>query len=71
MTAGVRYTKDRKRFFTNQTLTITGPGGTAATGAPVGTAVPLVPPDSDVDQDFSSTSPRIALDYQLTHLALL
>ncbi len=71
LTAGVRYTKDRKRFFTNQTLTITGPGGTAATGAPVGTVVPLVPPDSDVGQDFSNTSPRIALDYQLTHLALL
>ena len=71
LTAGLRYTKDRKRFFTNQTLSITGPAGTAATGAPPGTVVPLVPPNSDVGQDFSNTSPRIALDYQVTPRALL
>ena len=71
LTAGARYTKDKKRFFTNQTLTISGPAGTAATGAPIGTVVPLVPPDSDVGQDFSNTSPRVALDYQLTRQTLL
>jgi iron complex outermembrane recepter protein len=71
LTAGVRFTQDRKRFMTNQTLTITGPGGTAATGAPPGTVVPLVPPDSDVSQKFSNTSPHVALDYKLTDEALL
>jgi iron complex outermembrane receptor protein len=71
LTAGLRYTKDRKRFMTDQTLTITGPGGTAATGASPGTVVPLVPPDSDVSQDFSNTSPRVALDYKLSPRALL
>jgi iron complex outermembrane receptor protein len=71
LTAGLRYTKDHKQFLTNQTLTITGPGGTAATGAPPGTVVPLVPPNSDVSQDFSNTSPRVALDYKVTPQALL
>jgi iron complex outermembrane receptor protein len=69
-TAGVRYTEDRKHFFTNQTLTITGPGGTAATGAPPGTVVPLVPPNSDVAQKFTNTSPRVSLDYRLSDTAL-
>jgi iron complex outermembrane receptor protein len=71
LTAGVRYTEDKKRFLTNQTLTITGPGGTAATGAPVGTVVPLVPPDSDVARTFTNTSPHVSLDYKLTDSALL
>jgi iron complex outermembrane receptor protein len=71
LTAGVRYTKDKKRFLTNQTLTITGPGGTAATGAPPGTVVPLVPPNSDVAQTFSNTSPHVSLDYKVTDTALV
>jgi len=71
LTAGLRYTHDKKRFLTNQTLTITGPGGTAATGAPVGTVVPLVPVNSNVSNTFSNTSPRVALDYKLSNTALV
>lgn len=71
LTAGLRYTHDRKSFFTNQTLTITGPGGTAATGAPVGTVAPLVPPNSNPRQSFNNTAPRVTVDYKLGRNALV
>jgi iron complex outermembrane receptor protein len=71
ITAGFRYTEDKKRFLTNQTLTITGPGGTALTGAPVGAVVPLVPPNSDLTRKFPNAAPHASIQYQFSEEAMV
>lgn len=70
LAAGVRYTRDQKQFLANETLTITGAGGTAATGAPVGAVIPLIPPNSNVSQTFTNSSPRVSLDYRFDERTL-
>jgi iron complex outermembrane recepter protein len=64
LTAGGRYTKDKKRFLSDQYLIL----GTAAPfvfGAPAGTLVPLVPRNSLARRSFDNFSPRVSLDYKL------
>jgi iron complex outermembrane recepter protein len=64
LTAGARYTRDKKEFATDQYL-ITGTASPIVFGAPAGTLVPLVPRNSDVNKTFTNTSPRASLDYKL------
>ena len=64
LTAGIRYTRDKKEFQSDQYL-ITGTASPIVFEAPAGTLVPLVPRNSDVSRTFSNTSPRASLDYKL------
>ena len=66
LTAGVRYTEDKKEFFTNQYLEVgtAGPMNPFLLFAPVGLQIPLVPPNSFVEADYSDVSPRFSIEYQ-------
>lgn len=68
LTGGLRYTRDHKTFDTDQYLT-TGTsaliGDAVFGGAPPGTVIPLVPPNSHVASTFTNTSPHASLDYKL------
>jgi iron complex outermembrane recepter protein len=70
LTAGARYTRDKKEFNTDQYL-ITGAASPIVFGAPAGTLVPLVPRDSLVSQSFTDTSPHASLDLKLLRDLLL
>src|ERR1700693_2561404 len=68
ITAGGRYTRDTKIFDTDQYL-ITGTSQVADSilfgGAPPGTSINLVPPNSHVSSTFNNWSPRVSVDYNL------
>jgi len=65
LTGGGRYTKDRKRFVSDQVLVT----GTASPflfgGAPAGTVIPLVPRNSVATETFEKFSPRLSVDYRM------
>jgi iron complex outermembrane receptor protein len=69
ITAGGRYTRDTKTFDTDQYL-ITGTSQLADNilfgGAPPGTLINLVPPNSHVSSTFNNRAPRVSVDYKLT-----
>ena len=74
LTAGVRYTRDRKIFDSDQYLiTGTSPlvGDLVFGGAPPGTLIPLVPRNSHVSSTFINTSPRASLDYKIADDVLI
>ena len=74
LTGGLRYTRDRKIFATDQYLiTGTSPliGDVVFGGAPPGTLIPLVPRNSHVSSTFINTSPHASLDYKLTNDVLV
>ena len=66
LTAGIRVTEDKKDFFTTQFLEVgtAGPMNPFLMFPPVGLRIPLVPPASFVESDFSDVSPRFAIEYQ-------
>ena len=64
LTAGARYTRDKKEFDSDQYL-ITGSASPIVFGAPPGTLVPLVPRNSHVGRTFKDTSPHASLDFKL------
>lgn len=66
LTAGARYTRDKKDFDTDQYL-ITGTASPIVFGAPAGTLVPLVPRNSHVSRTFTDTSPRVSLDFKVLY----
>lgn len=72
VTGGIRYTKDDKEFATNQFLEVgfAGPMNPFLMFAPAGLQIPLVPPNSVVDQKFTDWSPRVSIDYQATDTLL-
>lgn len=63
LTAGARYTRDKKEFHSDQYL-ITGTASPIVFGVPPGTLVPLVPRDSRVSRTFTDTSPHASLDFK-------
>ncbi len=65
VTGGIRYTEDKKKFFTDQYL-ITGTQSMAIFGAPPGFVVPLVPRNSAESEKFTNWSPRLSLDVKVT-----
>jgi iron complex outermembrane recepter protein len=68
-TAGIRRTRDRKSFDTDQyIITGTSPlvGDLVFGGAPPGSLIPLVPRNSHVSSTFWDTSPHYSLDYKVT-----
>ncbi len=73
VTAGIRYTKDKKDFFTNQYIEVgsAGPNNPFLMFAPAGLQIPLVPPNSSVEADFTDVSPRVSVDYRVTEDLML
>jgi iron complex outermembrane recepter protein len=69
ITAGARYTSDRKKFLSDQYL-FTGPVAPIVLGAPAGIQIPLVPRNSVAKEKFNNFSPRVTVDYKLDDLLL-
>jgi iron complex outermembrane receptor protein len=65
LTGGIRYTKDKKKFFTDQYI-VTGTASPIVFGAPAGTVIPLVPRNSQAAETFTDWSPRASIDFQVT-----
>lgn len=62
LTAGLRYTEDRKQFATDQILT-TGFASDVVFGVPPGTPIPIVPPGARSQESFDDLSPRLSVEY--------
>ncbi|MHA3795046.1 TonB-dependent receptor [Sphingomonas sp. YL-JM2C] len=65
LTAGGRYTKDRKRFVSDQYIVTGSASPFLFGGAPAGTLIPLVPRNSVTTQSFEKFSPRASVDYRI------
>lgn len=66
LTGGIRYTEDKKKFFTDQYL-ITGTASEIIFGgAPAGSVVPLVPRNSSVSEKYTNWSPRLSLEFAVS-----
>jgi iron complex outermembrane recepter protein len=69
VTAGGRYTIDKKKFVSDQYL-FTGPVAPIVLGAPAGIEIPLVPRNSIAREKFTNFSPRVSIDYKLDNVLL-
>lgn len=65
LTGGGRYTKDKKRFLSDQYIVTGSASPFLFGGAPEGTVIPLVPRNSVAAQSFEKFSPRVSIDYRL------
>lgn len=71
LTGGGRYTKDKKRFVSDQYIVTGSASPFLFGGAPAGTLIPLVPRNSVTRQSFEKFSPRVSLDYRLDRNVLV
>jgi iron complex outermembrane recepter protein len=70
ITAGGRYTEDKKRFVSDQFIVTGSASPILFGGAPAGSVIPLVPRNSVIEQKFNNFSPRVSVDYQMKGLLL-
>lgn len=63
VTGGIRYTEDKKKFFTDQYLVTGAASEIIFSGAPPGFVVPLVPRNSSVSEKYTNWSPRLSIEY--------
>ncbi|MES2496599.1 MAG: TonB-dependent receptor [Pseudomonadota bacterium] len=71
LTGGGRYTKDKKRFLSDQYIVTGSASPFLFGGAPAGTLIPLVPRNSVASQSFEKFSPRLSLDYRFDRNVLV